>query len=220
MNTIIEFRNISFAYKKNELEYEPIILEAIDLFIEEHSIVFFVGESGSGKSSLLRLINRLERPTSGGIYFREEDLKLLNPCKLRQKISLLQQVPVMFPGTVNENLDLSPGADKISLEEKKEILNSLGLSPSILNKMATKISVGQAQRVAFARCLMNKPEVMLLDEPTASLDEKNKLLLFETIMRFAKERKMTVLWVTHDQSLIREYPFKKYRLREKRLYEL
>ena len=181
--------------------------------------MFIVGESGVGKSSLLRLINGLESPTAGDIYFDGEKLNELDPCMLRRKICLLQQVPVMFPVTVEENLNLSPGAEKISLDEKKEIFAALGLNENSLSKMATELSIGQAQRVAFARCLMNRPEIMLLDEPTASLDHKNKMRLFKTIMKYTREHKMTVLWVTHDSSLIEEYPFKKFRLKGKRIYD-
>ena len=220
MSTIIELQNVSFAYQKNKTEYEPLILESVNLSIEKNSLVFFVGESGVGKSSLLRLINGLESPASGDIYFHGENMNALNPCLLRRKISLLQQVPVMFPVTVEENLNLSPGASKVNSDEKKEILNVLGLNENSLGKIATELSIGQAQRVAFVRCLMNQPEVILLDEPTASLDQKNKMKLFETIMKYTKEGKMTVLWVTHDLSLIEEYPFKKFRLKDKRIYEI
>jgi putative ABC transport system ATP-binding protein len=109
---------------------------------------------------------------SGDIFFHGEKLSELDICLLRRKISLLQQVPIMFPMTVEENLNLSPGAVKIALDEKKEIFNALGLNESRHGKMATELSIGQAQRVAFIRCLMNQPEAMLLDEPTASLDKK------------------------------------------------
>lgn len=172
MTTIIELQNVSFAYKKNETEHESLLLESVNLSIEKNSLVFFVGESGVGKSSLLRLINGLESPISGEIYFHGKKINALDICLMRRKISLLQQVPVMFPMTVEENLNLSPGVVKISLDEKKEIFNSLGLNENGLGKMATELSIGQAQRVAFIRCLMNQPEVMLLDEPTAPLDKK------------------------------------------------
>ena len=220
MGNIIEFRNVSFAYQKNEYEYESPLLESINLSIEKHSLVFLVGESGVGKSSLLRLVNRLHSPTSGKIYFHKKNITTLDPCCLRQKISLIQQVPVMFPVSVEENLNLSPGSNKISLEEKREIIISLGLDKNSMDRMATKLSIGQAQRVAFARCLMNRPEIMLLDEPTASLDEKNKMKLFETIMKYNRENKMTALWVTHDTTLIEKYSFKKFRLKDKRISEL
>ena len=220
MTTIIELQNVSFAYKKNETEHESLLLESVNLSIEKNSLVFFVGESGVGKSSLLRLINGLESPISGEIYFHGKKINALDICLMRRKISLLQQVPVMFPMTVEENLNLSPGVVKISLDEKKEIFNSLGLNENGLDKMATELSIGQAQRVAFIRCLMNQPEVMLLDEPTAPLDKKNKMKLFETILKYTKENKMTILWVTHDPSLIEEYPFKKFLLKDKRIYEI
>lgn len=220
MKKIIEFQGVSFAYKKNETEYGPLLLESINFSVEEHSLVFLVGESGVGKSSLLRLMNGLECPTSGSIYFHKKNLLEIDPCRLRRKISLIQQVPVMFPLTVEENLNLAPGAKKISLEGKKEILQSVGLNGESLSWKATKLSAGQAQRVAFARCLMNEPEVMLLDEPTASLDLKNKIKLFETIMKYTTNNKMTALWVTHDTSLIEKYPFKKFRLMEKQIDEL
>jgi len=220
MENIIEFRDVWFAYQKNETIYESPLLESINLSIEKHSLVFLVGESGVGKSSLLRLINGLHYPTSGEIYFHKKNITKFDPCCLRQKISLIQQVPVMFPMSVEENLNLSPGSSKISLEEKREILVSLGLDKNSMDRMATKLSLGQAQRVAFARCLMNRPEVMLLDEPTASLDEKNKMKFFETIMKYTRENKMTALWVTHDTTLIEKYPFKKFRLKEKRIFEL
>jgi ABC-type cobalamin/Fe3+-siderophores transport system ATPase subunit len=67
---------------------------------------------------------------------------------------------------------------------------------------------------------MNQPEVMLLDEPTAPLDKKNKMKLFEAILNYTKENKMTILWATHDPSLIEEYPFKKFLLKDKRIYEI
>ncbi len=220
MKNILKFKNVSFGYKKNEVECGQIILESINLAVEEHTLAFLFGESGIGKSSLLRLCNGLESPISGNVFFHGENFKTLNPCRLRRKISLMQQVPVIFPGTIIENLDLAPGANKISLEEKRDILNTLGLKGNSLNKSAKELSLGQAQRVALARCLMNQPEILLLDEPASSLDHKNKLLLFETIMGYIGENKMTVLWVSHDQPLKEDHPSKKFLLKEKRVYEL
>ena len=132
------------------------ILDNIDLEIEKGSIFVLIGPSGSGKSSLLRLLNRLDEPSSGEIFYNKKPLESFPVQKLRTEVGMLFQQPVMIKGTVKDNLALGLRLQKkdLSNEEALELLDTVGLDRDILNKDAEILSGGQKQRVALARVLV------------------------------------------------------------------
>jgi putative ABC transport system ATP-binding protein len=154
-----------------------------------------VGPSGGGKTTLLRLLNRLEVPTSGEIRFRGDPLDSLDPLVLRRRVGMVFQRPAPFPGSVRDNLLVAdPAAVNGSLAAA---LVAAGLGESFLDRSADDLSGGETQRLCLARTLVTEPEVLLMDEPTSALDRGSRRLLEATARRLAAGGR-PVLWVTHD----------------------
>ena len=154
-----------------------------------------MGPSGAGKSTLLRLCDRLEIPSRGRVVFRGDDVAGLDPLRLRRRVGLVAQRPTPFAGTVADNLrvaqpDLSP-------DETDGVLRRVGLGPEFAPRPAHELSGGEAQRVCLARTLLTSPEVLLMDEPTSSLDPRARRAL-EDLARGEADSGVPVVWVSHD----------------------
>ena len=162
-------------------------------------VVAIVGPSGSGKSSLLRLLNRLDEPTSGTVYLEQTDYREIAPRELRRKLGMVNQRPYLFPGTVEDNLQFGPRqrGESLSQESVAQLLTSVGLK-GYAGRNIANLSGGEAQRVSLARTLANSPLVLLLDEPTSSLDETSKLEVESSIRKIVREQRLTCILVTHD----------------------
>jgi putative ABC transport system ATP-binding protein len=158
-----------------------------------------VGPSGSGKSSLLRLLNRLDEPTSGTIYFDGVDYRQIAPRELRRRVGMVMQRPYLFPGTVADNLHFGPRqrGQKLGQAAVEELLAGVSLAGCGTRDVAN-LSGGEAQRVSFARALANSPEVLLLDEPTSALDEDSKREVEAVIRRIGREQGIPCVLVTHE----------------------
>lgn len=163
-----------------------------------------VGPSGSGKSSLLRLMNRLDEPTSGTVYVEGVDYKEIAPRELRRKLSMVTQRPYLFPGTVEENVRFGPlqRGEVVPAGEITKLLDRVGLNGFAARNVAN-LSGGEAQRVSLARTLANSPLVLLLDEPTSALDESSKSEIETLIQEIVQERRLTCIIVTHDTAQAR-----------------
>ena len=180
------------------------VLKGIDAKVNKGDIIAIIGSSGSGKSTFLRCINKLEEPTSGHIYIKDQDImdEKTDINLIRQKVGMVFQHFNLFPHkTVMENLTLAPMKLKnISQEvaEKKALvlLEKVGLKDKA-SSYPNQLSGGQKQRIAIARALAMEPEIMLFDEPTSALDpEMIKEVL--DVMRELAEEGMTMLIVTHE----------------------
>lgn len=158
-----------------------------------------VGPSGSGKSSLLRLLNRLDEPTSGTVFVEGTDFRNLEPRELRRKLGMVTQRPYLFPGTVAENLQFGPAqrGETLAGEAIEELLSQVGLK-DYGGRNVANLSGGEAQRVSVARTLANSPLVLLLDEPTSALDEAAKLEVESSIQKVVHDHGLTCVMVTHD----------------------
>jgi UDP-glucose/iron transport system ATP-binding protein len=171
------------------------ILDHIDLAIADGAITVLVGPSGAGKSTVLRLLDRLEVPTSGELRFRGRPLADLDVLALRRRVGMVFQRPAPFPGTVRDNLHVAdPGADEEALVAA---LLAARLDAAFLDRPADDLSGGEAQRMCLARTLVTRPEVLLMDEPTSALDPEARRSLEGTAVRLADEGRELV-WVTHD----------------------
>jgi putative ABC transport system ATP-binding protein len=163
-------------------------------------LTVIAGPSGAGKSSLLRLCNRLEVPDRGTVRYRGDDVAQLDPLHLRRCVGMVFQRPTPFPGTVLENLEVAraaiPHADAVAL------LDRVGLDESFLERPALELSGGEAQRVSLARTLATEPAVLLMDEPTSSVDADTAARI-EVLAREEVGDGVDVLWVTHDQQQAR-----------------
>lgn len=158
-----------------------------------------VGPSGSGKTSLLRLLNRLDEPTSGTVYLDAADYRQIAPRDLRRRVGMVMQRPYLFPGTVADNLRFGPKqrGEILSDVRIEELLSAVGLA-GYASRDVANLSGGEGQRVSFARTLANSPEVLLLDEPTSALDEDSKSEIEKIIVQIRQEQGIPCVLVTHD----------------------
>jgi putative ABC transport system ATP-binding protein len=180
------------------------IVREISFEASPGTVLAIVGPSGSGKSSLLRLINRLDEPTSGAVYLDGQDCRSLAPRELRRRVGMAMQRPYLFPGTVADNVRFGPAQRNqvLSDGEMERLLARVDL-PGFGGRTVDKLSGGEAQRVAIARTLANGPEALLLDEPTSALDETRARQVEELITELVREQNLLCLMVTHDHEQAR-----------------
>uniref|UniRef100_A0A5B7CBS4 Putative ABC transporter I family member 17 n=1 Tax=Davidia involucrata TaxID=16924 RepID=A0A5B7CBS4_DAVIN len=176
------------------------ILGKINVDIPKGVIMGIIGPSGSGKSTLLRALNRLWEPPSATVFLDGHDICDLDVLALRRKVGMLFQLPVLFEGTVADNIRYGPQlrGKKLSENEVYKLLTLADLDSSFYNKTGAELSVGQAQRVALARTLANEPEVLLLDEPTSALDPISTQNIENVLVKLKKNRGMTIVMVSHS----------------------
>ncbi len=172
-------------------------LDDVSVELPAAGVTAIAGPSGAGKSTLLRLCNRLDAPDSGTVRYRGEDVATLDPLRLRREVGMVFQQPVLFPGTVADNLRVAdPEADAGRIAA---LLEHAALDPGdYAGRDAETLSGGEAQRVCLARTLATDPHVVLMDEPTSSLDAGASAELEQLMLRLAAEG-VSVLLVTHDE---------------------
>lgn len=179
------------------------ILKIDDLKIPACMVTCLTGESGAGKTSLLRLLNRMDDPDSGSIYYQDQLLDKFNPIELRRKVTMLSQAPFTLPGTIEENLQIGLELTEQENKDKSELVKALEIVQlqKSLDEGAENLSGGEKQRLALARLLLLKPEVYLLDEPTSALDEEAELAVISRFLEEVKREKGTVIMITHSKQL-------------------
>jgi len=214
----LELTNISKAVFRNvnNTRVKTQILGSLDLKVNKGELVTIMGASGSGKSTLLRLINRLSEIDSGIILLNGNDIRSHVPMELRRKIGMVFQVPVVFKGSVRDNL-----AFGIKMWGGNTIIETIsrdtGIPEDLLDADAGQLSIGEKQRVCIARALANHPEVLLLDEPTSSLDAVSAQRIEKLLLDLQKERDLTILWVTHEKEQVERIGGRRLILRDGRL---
>ncbi|AOT56482.1 amino acid ABC transporter ATP-binding protein [Weissella soli] len=205
MTTVMKIENVTKTYGKNE------VLKGISNQVEEGEVIAILGPSGSGKSTFLRALNMLEAPTSGAIFFEDQDMVSLDEAALdtvRADLGMVFQSFELFPNmTVIENVKLAPVkvkniADDIATATAQELLEKVGLGDKA-DVYPGSLSGGQKQRVAIARALAMHPKMLLFDEPTSALDPEMVGEVLKVMNDLAKEG-MTMLVVTHEMGFARE----------------
>lgn len=178
------------------------VLDHVNLRVRVGETLCILGGSGAGKSMLLRTMVRLHRPTGGKVLLDGRPVDGIEPPELRRRVNLVPQSPVMLEGTVDENirfgLDLT-GLPPSEMDERvAEAIGAAALDGTFLGRRADKLSGGERQRVAIARAYALRPEVLLLDEPTAALDPRRTREVERAILSMAKDPTFTMVIVTHD----------------------
>jgi len=194
---ILDARNLTRVV--TEANRKITIIDGFSYRFQSGNIYTVVGPSGAGKSSLLRLLNRLDEKTDGEVIFNGKPVEKYPVTELRRRVALVFQEPYLFPGTVLENLSYCC-EDKRPAEEKfaSHFLGLVGLEEALADRTPEKLSVGQKQRVALARSLVQEPEILLLDEPTSALDPGAARTIEELILNLNRELRLTIIMVTHN----------------------
>jgi ABC-type multidrug transport system fused ATPase/permease subunit len=172
------------------------VLDGVSLDAPAGRVTALLAPSGAGKSTLLRALVRLVPAESGAVALGEEDALELAAPQLRRRVGLVAQTPVMLPGSVGENL--AHGLDALADSERDAALRDAGLDASFADRDARRLSGGERARVAIARALTRRPEVLLLDEPTAALDAETADRLGATLRALAADGP-AILVATHDR---------------------
>jgi len=177
------------------------IVDDVTVAVETGSVLVVVGPSGAGKSSFLRLLNRLDEPTSGTVRLEGRDYRQIPPQELRRRVGMVTQTAYLFPGTLADNLRFGPlqQATELPATTIEALLTEVGLEGRSGEDVA-HLSGGEAQRVSLARAMANTPAVLLLDEPTSSLDPEAKDEVEKLILTVVRRNKLTCVMVSHDSS--------------------
>lgn len=210
----IRFKQVGFAYQAGT-PFEMRALHDVTFSVKDGSYVAIIGHTGSGKSTILQHLNALLKPTEGLVELGDKTIdsttgnKDLKP--LRKKVGIVFQFPEaqLFEETVEKDIAFGPKNFGVSEEEalkiSAEVVKTVGLPEEVLKKSPFDLSGGQMRRVAIAGVLAMKPEVLVLDEPTAGLDPKGRLEMMEMFYKLNKEQNMTIVLVTHQMNDVSDY---------------
>ena len=199
------FKQVSFAYPGGEKE----VLSGLELSVRQGETIALVGESGSGKTTILNLLIGFILPSKGELLIDGKDIKGLNLRSYRRFISVVPQTPVLFTGTVRENITY--GLEHVSEEQVRQAVEAANLSgvieklpqglDTMIEEHGANLSGGQRQRISIARALIRDPQVIILDEATSALDSISEAEIQEALERLTKGR--TTFIVAHRLSTVR-----------------
>jgi len=182
------------------------VLNIGKLTIASGKITCLIGESGSGKTTLLKMLNHLVSCQQGVIRYKGEDLEVIDAINLRREVVMLPQTPVIFPGSIKDNLLIGLNfaqkklpADKVLTAE----LNKVSINKE-LDERTDNLSGGEKQRLALARMILMQPETILLDEPTSALDDNTVEKVMAYILSYLKAGNKTAVMVTHSKQLAKK----------------
>ena len=207
--SIVETINLKKTYMLGNVPVHA--LQGVNLMVERGDFITILGSSGSGKSTLLNMIGALDKPTEGKVFIEGVDVSDLSDnglADLRCRIGFVFQFFNLIPRlTACKNVELPMAVSNVNRNERKkraeELLETVGLKERINHKPA-ELSGGERQRVAIARALANHPKFLLMDEPTGNIDSKTAYEIIELIKKFNEEKGVTIIVVTHDQSIAKQ----------------
>ncbi len=198
---LLEVNNVTIK-RKRELNGKTIdieLLSHINFTLNESELLTITGPSGTGKSSLLRAINRLDEISNGEIIFKERNIRKYDPVQLRRKITYVNQTPIIFDASVSANMayPLVAKGEKLKKDVAISLLKEIGLNEDFLDRNGKELSGGQSYRIAIARALTLSPDILLLDEPTSSLDDDSSDIIL-TMLQNRLKLNLAIIIVTHD----------------------
>ncbi|ONK22531.1 phosphate ABC transporter ATP-binding protein [Bacillus sp. VT-16-64] len=189
----IHFHRVSYSIGDAD------ILKEITGSIPARKITTLAGPSGAGKTTLLKLCNGLISPTSGDIFIHDKNINEYAPIELRRMAGIALQNAPMIKGTVYDNLalPLKLAGKNLPKKEAASFLEDVGLDEAFLDRDSKSLSGGQRQKVSIARTLVNRPDILLLDEITASLDPASSKEIEQLIVKINRRYGVTMIWITH-----------------------
>lgn len=194
---MFELTNIKF---KNILDIPSLIIN--------RPITCIVGSSGSGKTTLLRMLNCLNVPDAGTIAYKGQELSKMDTIKLRRNVIMLGQTPVIYSGTIEDNLQIGLEFSKklpASSSAMKEVLERVELNKPLTDN-CTNLSGGEKQRLCLARVMLMDGETYLLDEPSAALDKETEQFIIDNFTKFVLENNKQLIMVTHSEQIAEKFP--------------
>lgn len=208
----IRLEHVNYIYGTGS-GYEKQALKDISLEIHDGEFIGMVGHTGSGKSTLTQLLNGLEKPTSGKVFYNDRDIseKEFSLKELRSKVGLVFQYPEhqLFEISVIKDVEFGPrnlGLENLEVERRSfQALKLVGIEDELLDVSPHTLSGGQKRRVAIAGVLAMKPEVLVLDEPTAGLDPQGRNEILELLQKIHREQNITIILVSHSMDDVARY---------------
>ena len=205
---ILRCENVTKTYQLGQSEVKA--LDGLNLAIEKGKFTVIVGASGSGKSTLLHMLGGVDRPTSGKIWIEDTDISTLSEKQLsvfrRRKVGLIYQFYNLIPTlTIRKNILMPLLLDKKKPNQEyfEQVVGSLGIADK-LESLPNQLSGGQQQRAAIARSLIYRPALLLADEPTGNLDQKNSREIIDMLKLSNRNLEQTILLITHDEKIALE----------------
>lgn len=192
-------------FEVNSLKFKNIL--DISFLCINKPITCIVGSSGSGKTTLLRMLNALNAPDNGRIIYNNNDISKMDTLKLRRRVVMLGQTPVIYSGSIEDNLQIGLYFSKMlpaSISKMKESLKRVELNKCLSDSCAN-LSGGEKQRLCLARVMLMDAETYLLDEPSAALDKETEQFIIENLSRFVLENNKQLIMVTHSEQIAEKF---------------
>ncbi|MGM0548892.1 MAG: ABC transporter ATP-binding protein [Bacillota bacterium] len=183
------------------------ILQIDNLQIEKNFITSILGKSGGGKTTFLKLLNHMLSCDKGKIFYKEKQIEDYDPVKLRREVVMLPQNPKIFKGTIKENFKITEKITNNNYSNNKKykkLLKKVSLEKT-LDLNAEILSGGEKQRLALARVMLLEPKVLLLDEPSSSLDLKTETKIIKMVVNYVRENDRTLIMVTHSSDIANKF---------------
>lgn len=199
MTNLYRVDDVAFSYGKNQ------VLKGVNLSVNQGDFLAFIGANGSGKSTLVKLLLGIEKPGSGIIYYKGEEVSARTDFSGVSYVPQLMTSSYDFPITIFELVGLGLYGEKLSKEEKRDriddALSLVGLR-NLDDRLYGALSGGQRQRVLLAKALISRPDVLILDEPTTGIDFKSRNALYGLLNHLHDDHGITILMITHEMHLI------------------
>ncbi|MFN2340706.1 MAG: ATP-binding cassette domain-containing protein [Halanaerobium sp.] len=183
------------------------ILEVNQLEIEKNIITSILGRSGGGKTTFLKLLNNMISVDKGEIFYKGKNIEDYDPVKLRREVVMLPQDPKIFKGSIEENFKITEEITDNNYSDNKKyksLLKKVSLEKN-LNDNAERLSGGEKQRLALARVMLLEPKVLLLDEPSSSLDHKTEEKIIKMVVDYVSKNDRTLIMVTHSPDIAKKF---------------
>lgn len=193
-------------FKLEKIKFKN-ILDIRDVEIEKGIITAILGSSGGGKTTFLKLLNNMITADQGEIIYKGKKIESYDPVALRREVVMLPQDPEIFKGTIKDNFEITEKIAENGISKKinyQDLLRKVSLTQN-LDDAADNLSGGEKQRLALARVMLLEPEVLLLDEPSSSLDQKTEEKIIKMVVDYVRKNDRTLIMVTHSADIAEKF---------------